>query len=56
MQDPTTMAMTSREKKKYEMSGEGGKTERKIGPRRTTYRIIIPIPKMAACPKGQITL
>ena len=56
MQDPITMAMTSREKKRYEMSCEGGKTVPKIGPKRNIYRIIIPIPKMQACPKIQIAL
>jgi hypothetical protein len=56
MQDPTTIANTSKEKRRYERSGEGGKIVPKIGPKRTTYRIIIPIPKIQACPKGQITL
>ncbi len=56
IEDPITMADTSTTKKRYEMSGEGGKTERKIGPRKPVYRIIVPIPKMQACPKGHITL
>ncbi len=50
------MANTSREKKRYEKSGEGGKTEPRNGPKRTRYRIIIPIPEMPACPKIQIAL
>ena len=56
IQDPTTMAMKSREKKRYEKSGEGGKTEPRIGPRRPIYRTILPIPKMQAGPKIHIAL
>ncbi len=56
IQDPITMAMTSREKKRDEMSDGGGKTVPKIGPKRNIYRIIIPIPKMPACPKIQCAL
>jgi hypothetical protein len=56
MQDPITMAMTSREKKRDEMSDGGGKTVPKIGHRRTTYKMNIPIPKMPACPKIQCAL
>ena len=56
IQEPTTMAMKSKEKERYEMSGEGGKTVARIGPMRTIYRIIMPTPEIPACPKIQIAL